>query len=312
MKPVFGHLRSLGYLSVIYINDTYLQGQTYEECCNNVQSTSNLISELGFCINEDESEFRPSKQLVFLGFVLDSVTMRVYLTEAKQEKIVSKIQSVLKNVRKGITIREFAKLIGLLVSSCIAIPFSMVYTEILEHEKSIALKHAKGRLYEAKMEVSQAAISDLQWWMASAKNNKGSPVHISPPQITVITDSSLIGWGAVCNDIKTGGQWGLSEIPNDNNIDYLELKAVYLGLLSFREELSNKHVRVETDNSATVAYVNHMGGGGGETRSDSCNSIARKFWELPKQCNMWLTAVHIPGRDNVITDRESRIFHDNT
>ena len=77
---------------------------------------------------------------------------------------MSKIQSVLKNVRKGITIREFAKLIGLLVSSCIAIPFGMVYTKILEQEKSIALKHAKGS-YEAKMEVSQAAISDLQWWM---------------------------------------------------------------------------------------------------------------------------------------------------
>ena len=46
MKPVFGQLRSLGYLSVIYIDDSYLQGQTYEECCNNVQSTSNLISEL--------------------------------------------------------------------------------------------------------------------------------------------------------------------------------------------------------------------------------------------------------------------------
>ena len=162
MKPVFGHLRSLGYLSVIYIDDSYLQGQIYEECWNNVQSTSNLISELGFYINEDKSEFRPSKQLVFLGFVLDSVTMRVYLTEAKQEKIVSKIQSVLRNVRKGITIREFAKLIGLLVSSCIAIPFGMVYTKILEQEKSIALKHAKGS-YKAKMEVSQAAISDLQW-----------------------------------------------------------------------------------------------------------------------------------------------------
>ena len=52
--------------------------------------------------------------------------------------------------------------------------------------------------------------------------------------------------------------------------------------------------------------------GGGETRSDSCNSIARKLWELAKQCNMWLTAVHIPGRDNVIADRERHIFHDNT
>ena len=80
IKPVFRHLRSLGYLSVIYIDDSYLQGQKYEECCNNVQSISNLISELGFYINEDKSEFRPSKQLVFLGFVLDSVTMRVYLT----------------------------------------------------------------------------------------------------------------------------------------------------------------------------------------------------------------------------------------
>ena len=32
MKPLFGHLRSRGYLSVIYIDDSYLQGQTYEEC----------------------------------------------------------------------------------------------------------------------------------------------------------------------------------------------------------------------------------------------------------------------------------------
>ena len=200
MKPVFGHLRSLGYLSVIYIDDTYLQGQTYEECCNNVQSTSNLISELGFCINEDKSEFRSSKQLVFLGFVLNSVTMRVYLTEAKQEKKVSKIQSVLKNVRKRGDckgIRRIDRATGIFLH-CHTICYG-IYTKILEHEKSIALKHAKGS-YEAKMEVSQVAISDLQWWMASAKDNKGSPVHISPPQITVTTDSSLIGWDAVCND----------------------------------------------------------------------------------------------------------------
>ena len=77
--------------------------------------------------------------------------------------------------------------------------------------------------YKAKIEVSQAAISDLQWWMVSTKDNKGSPVHISPPQTRVTTDSSLIGWGAVCNDIQTGGQWGLSEIPTDNNINYLNL-----------------------------------------------------------------------------------------
>ena len=95
--------------------------------------------------------------------------------------------------------------------------------------------------------------------MVSTKDNKGSPVHISPPQIRVTTDSLLIGWGAVCNDIQTGGQWGLSEIPTDNNINYLKLKALYLGLLSFREELLNKHVRIQTDNSTTITYINHMG-----------------------------------------------------
>ena len=43
--------------------------------------------------------------------------------------------------------------------------------------------------------------------------------------------------------------------------------------------------------------------------SDKCNSIAVQIWEFYLLHNIiWLTAAHIPGSSNCITDKESRDF----
>ena len=39
LKPVLATLHSLGHISVVHIDDCYLQGQTYESCVNNVIDT---------------------------------------------------------------------------------------------------------------------------------------------------------------------------------------------------------------------------------------------------------------------------------
>jgi hypothetical protein len=89
MKPVFGQLHAKGLLSVIYIDDFCLQGNNYRECLHNVQGTRDLISQLGFSINENKSVFQPPQMLIFLGFKLNSITMGVHLTELKQTKLRS-------------------------------------------------------------------------------------------------------------------------------------------------------------------------------------------------------------------------------
>ena len=86
------------------------------------------------------------------------------------------------------------------------------------------------------------------------------------------------------------------------------MHAALLGLQSFRNTLSGKHVLLQMDNSTAVAYVRNMGG----THSLECNSLAKTIIEWCKGNNIWISATHLPGIENTEADRESRIFNNNT
>ena len=60
------------------------------------------------------------------------------------------------------------------------------------------------------------------------------------------------------------------------------------------------------DNTTAVAYINHMGG----SKSATCHEITRTIWKWAEQRNIWLSAAHIPGVQNVIADQDSRKFND--
>ena len=86
LKPVYSTLRNLGHLSVAYIDDSYLQADTYELCVHNVIDTLSLFHQLGFVIHPDKSVLIPTQRLTFRGFVLDSQSMTVALTGNKLSK----------------------------------------------------------------------------------------------------------------------------------------------------------------------------------------------------------------------------------
>ena len=88
LKPVYSTLRSQGYLNVGYINDSYLQGDSKTECRGNILTTLNLFESLGFLINHEKSVLQLCQKLAFLGFLLDSVNMKVFLTVEKIEKMI--------------------------------------------------------------------------------------------------------------------------------------------------------------------------------------------------------------------------------
>ena len=72
-------------------------------------------------------------------------------------------------------------------------------------------------------------------------------------------------------------------------------------------QLRGKTVLVETDNKATQAYINHLGG-----RSRFLNNIARSLWLIAYKNNILLTAVHRPGKQNQRADLLSRWKKDHT
>ena len=71
LKPVYATLHNLGYLSLGYIDDSYLQSDTSSECLRNVKVTASLFKKVGFHLHPTKSVIIPTQRLTFLGFVLD-------------------------------------------------------------------------------------------------------------------------------------------------------------------------------------------------------------------------------------------------
>ena len=62
-KVPFSKLRQEGHISVVYVDDSYLQGDTYQACMVNILDTVNLLRGLGFTIHAEKSVliYTPSK-----------------------------------------------------------------------------------------------------------------------------------------------------------------------------------------------------------------------------------------------------------
>ena len=142
LKPVFNVLRQTGYLSSSYIDDCYLQGASYGECYDNVQETVLLLRELGFPIHNDKSVLIPSQVLTFLGFVLNSITMTVQLTDSRKEKLKNACLTLVN--RETCTVQNVAEVIGLIVSSLPGVEHGPLHYRSLERDKSNALRENKG------------------------------------------------------------------------------------------------------------------------------------------------------------------------
>ena len=56
------------------------------------------------------------------------------------------------------------------------------------------------------------------------------------------------------------------------------------------------------DNTSAVNILNHMG----TSHSDPCNELAKVIWEWCIKRSIWISIVHIPGKNNVVADFESR------
>ena len=110
LKPPFSILRSYGYLSVVFVDDCYLQEHTCSTCEDNVSAAVDLLQSLGFTIHPEKSVLVPTQKIEFLTFVLNFVEMKIKLADSKSGKIVSKIKKLLHEEKQ--TIRDLASVIG--------------------------------------------------------------------------------------------------------------------------------------------------------------------------------------------------------
>ena len=296
LKPIFSSMRSNGYCSVYYLDDSLLIGDTAEECLANVNLTARLLKEAGFFINENKSSLIPSQTIKFLGFEIDSRRMIIKLTSERVKKTIDIGNLLLKS--KKIVIRELAAFIGTVVSSFPAVTYGPLFYRYLENDKTEALEINSGN-FESEVVLSVEAKEEILWWIDNIWNSETDIGEPNSPDMIVSTDASLKGWGAVTELHKIGGRWNDSELGNHINV--LELMAILFAIKALTKGSTVKHVRIRTDSMTAVCYLNKLGG----TKSLKCHKIVKEIWLYAISHAFVVSAEHLPGVNNTLADRES-------
>ena len=114
--PIMKHLCHRMATIVIYIDDTLLITNSVNKMKRNVQLTLEMMEAVGFLINPDKSHLQPTTKLEFLGFILDTKSYTILLSDQKCDNLKTLITYVLTNQNK-VTICLLSKIIGKIVST---------------------------------------------------------------------------------------------------------------------------------------------------------------------------------------------------
>ena len=122
---------------------------------------------------------------------------------------------------------------------------------------------------------------------------------LPPPDISIQTDASNLGWGGYLKPLRTSGMWTRSQLFW--HINRKELMAIFLSLKFFLKSQENVHVQIMTDNSTSVSYLNEGG-----TKSVTLSNLALDIWRWCLQKAIHISAVHVAGLLNIFADPLSR------
>ena len=304
MKAVMSHLRyNHNILLCFYIDDTIIIGRTPGEVIKAVRVTLELLDRLGFTINKEKSVLRPTQEIQFLGFTINTLLVRVDIPEKKCTELKDYISETLAATK--LTVKDLAKLTGKLVATDPGNKWARIRSKTIVRALNWNLRDTNNN-FGARCILTKRVRECLGFWLKNLekahKNYQQRPVDVC-----IYTDASSHGWGYYNQTTKTyyGEQWD-ELVSGSTHINVLELRAIRRTLEHQGDDLTGSHVRVFADNTTAVACI----GKGGSARSKPCQEESEAIWELTESRDMLLTVRYCPGVDNTEADWASRVFTD--
>ena len=137
---------------------------------------------------------------------------------------------------------------------------------------------------------------DLLWWSWAIQKRKGVDLSLPVPDLSLYSDASDVGWGAIVGEHQVSGVWTPSQ--RELSINLREMMAVQKGLLEFSSLLRGKTIALFCDYVTTVAYLRRLGG----TRSQVLFLKAREILLWVESMEITLLPQFIQGSLNTRAD----------
>jgi hypothetical protein len=311
LRPVAAWLRRRGVCLVRYLDDFLIWGRSRAEANRFRALTENLLTSLGFLINEEKSVREATQRIEFLGFNWHSRSMRVFLPPRKVSELQRLARRVeLRHRHHQLTNRLLATLLGKIVATLPVIVETNFRRHALQRTLQYGLRTSSDN-WDAPVSLSATALRDCRWWQSMAAwraARRGRPWRPTQPAFTVTTDASGTGLGGTMTGLPTNqilsarAEWSPAFLRTAPSSNLREATAVTKLLLRWAHHVpSGSTVLVRSDNSATVSAINRMG-----SRSTRIGRALEPLFRWALRSRVALTAAHIPGRFNTWADRLSR------
>ncbi len=268
-KAVAAVLREMGVRIIMYIDDMLIMAESETLLRDHVKGVVYLLENLGFVINLPKSSLEPKRIIDFLGFQIDSTSMELKLPGDKIKNIRGEARRIL--AADHVTALTLSRILGKMNAATKAICMAPLFYRQLQAELQQALSNSC-QDYNTPIRLSPVAREELEWWNTHFTNWNGRSLIAKKPNLSLETDASLTGWGAVCRGIRTGGPWSREE--QNLHINCLEMLAAFLAFKAFFREERSIHVLLKMDNTSAIAYINKKGG----TVSPTLNRLNKEFW----------------------------------
>ena len=265
----------------------------------NTQTVLDLAQSLGWIINQEKFELKPTQVFSFVGYKYHLDSARVKPTQERWLKLQDLILRL--KSKHVLTARGLMSLIGLLVSMEKMVLEGRLHMRPFQFHLKEHWSWRFPQSLDTLLPWTETISAHLEWCQNPTNVMKGADLHPKDYSIQLFTDASNKGWGIHLEQTSTKGLWSDREKRLDINV--LELKTVSLALQRFQDQCQNQTVLVATDNSTVVAYINKQGG----THLVKMCALLWKFMTWCHHYHITLKARHIPGCLNMMTDLLSRL-----
>ena len=291
----WAHARGIRLLR--YLDDWLVLSSSEKKAKESIRELLSLCRTLGIVINEKKSDLVISQSAKYLRMTIDTGAGKVFPALARVEKFLAVAE-------------RFCSMQS---------PPAQLWQVILGHLASLERLAPHGRLRMRSLQwhlksqwspesdppslpvaLPEEARRDLSWWIVRDHLLVGVRFGTPAPDLHLYSDASSSGWGAHLLDQNVSGVWSAQE--KLLHINLLEMKALFLALQAFQEDVAGHHVTAMCDNSTVVAYVNKQGG----TVSRPLCLLTSRLLRWTESFDVHLEARYLPGESNVLADVLSR------
>jgi len=189
-KPIIAYLGSKGIRHTIYVDDGRTVSETKQKSKEDFSTTLEVVRQAGWILEptKTDSIYDGGQVKEYLGFLINTKTMTVHLTNQKREGVIVAINALIRSKGRFIAAKHLAKVLGKMIS---CEPALGPFTFIMAKRAYAALEGTVAKQgWRANLKVTEDITEDFQLFIKELGRFDGYPVRTATTAVSVI---SIIG-----------------------------------------------------------------------------------------------------------------------